>query len=143
MTIGGSPVRLDEVWAFCMARLDDEDTAARRVGYDRIEAVEYLWGTKHLLLQRDDGGESKTTTELDADLAEHIVRHDPAHVLARTAFLRSVVLAEHEPVLVAADDGRQTTPMVVCRLDGDDCPVSQGFAALYDKHPAYKEAWRP
>ncbi|MET8609791.1 DUF6221 family protein [Streptomyces misionensis] len=137
------PVRLDEVWAFCMARLDDEEAAARRVGYDRIEAVGYLWGTKHLLLLRDDGSEPKTTVELDADLADHITQHGPARVLARTAFLRSVVLAEHEPVLVAAGDGRETAPMVVCRVDGDDCSVTQGFAALYNEHPAYKAAWRP
>jgi hypothetical protein len=138
-----SPIRLDDVWAFCSARLDDEEETARKVGCDRIDAVEYLWGTKHLLLKRDDGGESKVTTELAAGLADHIARHDPAQVLAHAAFMRTVVLAEHEPVLVAATDGHETTPMLVCHIDGDDCPVACGFAALYDSHPDYKESWRP
>ncbi|WUD72115.1 DUF6221 family protein [Streptomyces sp. NBC_00510] len=33
--------------------------------------------------------------------------------------------------------------MLVCHIDGDDCPFTQGLAAVYDDHPDYQEAWRP
>jgi hypothetical protein len=135
------PIRLDEVWSFCAARLDDEEQVARRVGRDRIEAVEHLWGTKYLVLHRN-GAEPEKTTEFDAPLAEHIAYQEPRRVLARTTFTRSL-LAEHEPVLAAGQQGEQVTPMVVCRIDGDDCPFTQGLAALYDDHEDYRERWRP
>jgi hypothetical protein len=135
-------VRLDEVWKFCSARLDDDERLARDVGFDRIETVDYLWGTRHLLLQRDDGGESKATSELDAGLAAHVARHDPRRVLADIAFKREL-LAEHEPSLQAAVKDDEVIPMVVCKVDGDECPFAQGLAALYADHPDYQEAWRP
>lgn len=135
------PVRLDEVWAFCNARLDDDERIARDVGYDCIEAADYLWDSKYLLLQRDVG-DSKATSELDAELAVHIARHDPARVLADVAFKREL-LEEHEPVLQAAVKDDDVTPMLACRIDGTDCPFTQGLAALYPSHPDYKQDWRP
>lgn len=136
------PVRLDEVWSFCTARLDDTEATARRVGFGRIEVGDYLWESKYLILQRDDGGESKVTTELDAELAVHVALHDPQRILADVAFKRRL-LAEHEPSLVAAVEGSEVTPMTVCRVDGDTCPFTQGLAALDHEHPDFKESWRP
>ncbi|MFB9558578.1 DUF6221 family protein [Streptomyces roseoviridis] len=137
--MGSSPIRLDEVWAFCSARLDDDVRIARSVGFEHIEVVDYLWESKHLLLQGDSG--SKSTGELDAALAEHVARHDPARVLAEVAWKRDQ-LAEHEPSLQAAERDGELTPMVVCAIDGDDCAFTMGLAALYDRHPDYQEEWR-
>uniref|UniRef100_UPI003F490A5C DUF6221 family protein n=1 Tax=Streptomyces sp. CA-141956 TaxID=3240051 RepID=UPI003F490A5C len=134
------PIRLDEVWSFCSDRLDDDARIARSVGFDRIEVVDYLWKSKHLLLQGDN--ESASTTELDASLAEHVARHDPARVLAEVAWKRDQ-LAEHEPSLQAAERDGEVTPMVVCTIDGNDCPFTLGLASLFDQHPDYREEWRP
>ncbi|MFI2434662.1 hypothetical protein [Streptomyces sp. NPDC018693] len=115
----GANSSLDEAWAAVMGCLDQVEATARRVGYDRVEAVAALWGTKYLLLTRDDSSaDPKVTTELDADLADHIALHEPARVIAQTAFMRDVALAPHRPV----DGG--------CPMDGDDCPVIHAFLAL-------------
>ncbi|MFD8777486.1 DUF6221 family protein [Streptomyces sp. NPDC059916] len=65
------------------------EDAARAVGYDQIETVDYLWETKYLLLRRGD--EAKASTELDATLADHIAANDPASVLRRCAADRKLI----------------------------------------------------
>ncbi len=135
-----TPIRLDEVYAFCSARLQETEDLAVSVGYDRIETGAYLWGAQYLLLQRDNGGESKMSTEMDAELAEHIAHHEPRRVLADVAFKRGV-LVEHLPRVQAATQDDTLTPMVVCPVDGDDCPTLRALAALYDNHPDYQASW--
>lgn len=113
-----------ELVDFLRARLDEDEAAARAVGYDRIEAVDYLWGTRHLLLQRNDGGESKATTELDADLAAHIVRHDPARVLAEVEAKRRLLLWAE-----SAEGGLFLFPVVDTLVEA------------YRNHPDFDPAW--
>ncbi|WP_435606668.1 DUF6221 family protein [Streptomyces ardesiacus] len=83
-----------DLLAWLETAISEREAAARAVGYDEIETVDYLWGTKHLLLRRGD--ESKASTELDADLANHIALHDPASVLRRCAADRKL-LDLHRP----------------------------------------------
>lgn len=61
-------------------QLNEDERTARAVGYDRIETGEYLWGSRYLILRREDG-ESKVTTELSDELALHISKWDPDRVL--------------------------------------------------------------
>lgn len=117
------PIRLDEVWAFCTARLDDDEKAALATTDDEI-SEQLSWAEVRV-----------------GDAIEHIERHLPTRALAAVVFKREL-LTEHEPALQAAVKGSEVTPMLVCRIDGDDCPVTQGLAALYADHPDYREAWQ-
>ncbi|MFF6903495.1 DUF6221 family protein [Streptomyces hydrogenans] len=85
--MGTDPIQ--EIFDFVSAQLDEDERVAREVGYGRIVAVDYLWESQHLLLQRE--GESKATSELPAELAQHIARHDPDRVLAEVSFKRSLL----------------------------------------------------
>lgn len=117
-------VHLDEVWAFCSARLDDDEEMARATSDSEIDE-QLGWAEVHV-------GQAQ----------EHIARHLPSRVIADVMFKRGL-LAEHQPVLAAAAQDDQVTPMLVCRIDGDDCPFTRGLAGLYAGHPGYRETWRP
>ncbi|WP_336317944.1 DUF6221 family protein [Streptomyces lavendofoliae] len=151
-----APIRLSEVWAFCSERLDDDDAYARAASegpwrYDpgkhwrRAGSSDYEEGVfagppgAQGMCIAGTGQSNDPQSMADA---AHIARHDPTRVLAEVAFKREL-LAEHEPELHAAVNDREVTPVVVCRIDGDDCPFTRGLAALYDDHPDYKETWRP
>lgn len=118
------PIRLGEVWAFCNARLDEDDKAARATSDSEVD--------EQLGWAEDMVGEATA----------HIERHLPTRVLADIAFKRTI-LEEHEPGLQVAVRGDEMTPMVVCKVDGDTCDFAQGLAAVYATHPDYKEDWRP
>lgn len=103
------------------------EEAARAVGWDSIETVDYLWSTKHLLLRRAD--ESLATTELDADLAAHIALNDPQSVLRRCAADRKL-LELHQAV---PDHGRYSEPECPDDCDGQHsgppvCMACRGYA---------------
>ncbi|MEZ7005633.1 DUF6221 family protein [Streptomyces sp. AD55] len=78
-----------DILAWLETAITAREEAARSVGYDQIEAVDYLWGTKHLLLRRGVG--VKASTELDAALADHIALRDPSSVLRRCAADRKLL----------------------------------------------------
>lgn len=66
--------------------------AATEAGGTRFELADYLWDTKYLIV--DGGGPGKPpryTTEFASDLADHIVRHSPARVLAEVAAKRQLL----------------------------------------------------
>jgi hypothetical protein len=78
--------------------------------------------------------------EIGSAAAAHIVRHDPAHVLADIAAKRRILyLATQLPKLYARtpwadsfDNNRVAWEEVLKQL-----------AAVYEQHPEYKETWRP
>ncbi|MFD8626635.1 DUF6221 family protein [Streptomyces hygroscopicus] len=101
----------EDILAWLETAISARERAARSVGWDTIETVDYLWSTKHLLLRRAD--ESLATTELDADLAQHIALNDPESVLRRCAADRKI-LELHQAV---PDHGRYSEPE--CPADCD------------------------
>ena len=142
---------MDDLIAFLRARLDEDEQTARAVGYERIEVVDYLWESKHLLLQRDDG-EAKATSELDASLATHIARHDPARVLAEVDAKRRTVELHGPATLHAGGGAAHFETVRVCRSceppkqfpeTAYPCATLRLLALPYASHPDYRDAWRP
>ncbi|MFJ7525155.1 DUF6221 family protein [Streptomyces griseus] len=135
----------DVLVAFLKARLDEDEQAARAVGFERIETGEYMWNSKYLLLQGGAGGESKATAEFDGDLAVHIARHDPARTLREVEAKRRIIERHsshsmgscrtcerpHWGVQVC-DHCERTAP----------CPDLRDLALPYSDHPEYEEALR-
>ena len=140
-----------ELVDFLRARLDEDEAAARAVGYDRIEAIDYLWGTRHLLLQCDDGNDSKATAEFDADLAAHIARHDPARVLAEVEAKRDLLAAILAEPHATLRPGGSTA--IYCDADsdlGEPCECGRDARAIqyvrllarpYRTHRDFDPAW--
>ncbi|MFF7631514.1 DUF6221 family protein [Streptomyces cyaneofuscatus] len=123
----------EDVLAYLDAAIARVETAARAVDYDTIETGDYLWGTKYLVLRRDD--EAKAAPEMDAELADHIALHDPQSVLRRCAADRKLI-AEHGPF--SATD----LSCKGCGLNGheemvtgyyEDCPVLCAIAEGYGR----------
>lgn len=110
---------------FLTARLDEDEAAAR----DVLENGVVSWDEARQILYR---------AGWHAERAEaHIVRHDPARVLADVAAKRSIVQA-----WVDADEMAGPYP-------GTDAGVEMGLltavhhlAAVYDQHPDWREKWR-
>lgn len=136
MSTANAPIRLDEVWSFCHARLDETASAL----------LEYRDGHKGPCINYagQDPADYDEHDSCDLHLASATATpyRDAEFGLADVAFKR-LALEEHEPSLVAAVKGDEVTPMMVCGMDGDDCPFSRHIAALYSSHPDYKKEWRP
>lgn len=151
----GQPLRLDDIYAFCVERLGDDERRARSGYYSDTHwelfttnahlGAWQAWRTYFPREQWDTKANEKISDAALVAIRERISAHErnrSARMLADVAFKREL-LNEHEPVLAAAQQGEEVTPMMVCRIDGDDCPFTRGLAALYADHPDYKEAWRP
>ncbi|MER6830881.1 DUF6221 family protein [Streptosporangium sp. NPDC000563] len=118
------------VAALVAAHLDDDEQTVRAVGCDDIEAVDYLWGSRYLQLR--SGDKSEVTTELPAELANHIARYDPSRVLDEVAAKRRI-LARHPGATASSEcpgcgahlDGTWVTP------PGGTCPELADLAAPY------------
>jgi hypothetical protein len=134
---------MDELVRWLGEQLGEDERTVRAVGYDRIETGEYLWGSRYLILQREDG-ESKVTTELSDELALQIAEWDPARVLreidAKRELLRDLEQAEFTLSTAATGTpphdlrtGAVTALRRAVRLQ----------ASIYDQRPGYREEWRP
>ncbi|TKG58877.1 DUF6221 family protein [Prauserella endophytica] len=82
----------------------------------------------------------------DPDTAEHIVRHDPVHVLRDIESKRRIIdehpldsNALHEPLCRTCASGTNDGD-----LEGEwPCPTLRLLALPYADHPDYQEEWRP
>ncbi|MFJ7269409.1 DUF6221 family protein [Streptomyces sp. NPDC099050] len=94
--------------------------------------------------------------------AQHIVRHDPARVLAEVDAKRRILLLHNIPAVVSPkmaafglrkgespEDDRRCAG---CGLDSMDdpitpdvseCPILRALALPYADHPDYREEWKP
>ena len=124
------------VWAFCHTRLNEAATSVLtyRDGHQG-PCINYLGQPPAAYDEHD-------SCALHLAAAEATPYRDARFGLADIALKRSL-LEEHTPDLQAATRGDEVTPMTVCRIDGDDCSVTQHLAALYSTHPDYQESWRP
>ncbi|MFD7185476.1 DUF6221 family protein [Streptomyces sp. NPDC059904] len=113
---------MDDLVQFLRARLDEDEAAAKAADSDEIEATPSLWGTKYLTLRGSH--DDRHTTELPAELADHIARHDPDRILKQTAILR----------------GRVDLWSKMVGSHASAC--LREFAAIWDEHPDYRPEWR-
>ncbi|MBT2430561.1 hypothetical protein J7F02_34565 [Streptomyces sp. ISL-112] len=122
----------DALVAFLKARLDDDERVARAVGFDGIESEPFLWSSSYLILRQNTGGESKTTSELDTELAAHIARQDPARTLREVEAKRRLLdaaLADHHHV---SADQYETCPRATA-VDGLDAGTLAALEDLNDE----------
>jgi hypothetical protein len=116
---------MDDLIAFLRARLDEDAAAARRAG----DSFRQIGETGVIVATEGDRAEECASANW-AGIAEHIVRHDPARVLAEVDAKRQIIdwvlewpMRPHPPSSV----------------DG----VLERLALPYADHPDYKDAWRP
>jgi hypothetical protein len=82
---------IDELAALIRRGLAADEEAATEAGGTRFELADYLWDTKYLIAKGAPGTPPRYTTEFNADLANHIVRHSPARVLRDVARDRALL----------------------------------------------------
>ena len=139
---------------FLTARLDDDAAAAKR--------VESRWrqiGETGVIVASDGTHAEECANGNWAGIAEHIVRHDPARVLAEVDAKRRILASYTEAVLVR-DEATQwaMSPSPVITNPGADGverwtrardaafflePAIRLLAQPYASHPDYDEAWCP
>jgi hypothetical protein len=142
----------DDIVAFLRARLMEDWNIAHGTLWGGSDN-QLKWDTP-FTATLDTGGD--TIHINDATIARHIARHDPAHVI-RDVTAKRALLNAYAATLdlrdAAAEQVRASGTAVEDRhLDnwaraGTEAIVMGGivahFAAVYDQHPDYQEAWRP
>jgi hypothetical protein len=112
---------MDDLIAFLRERIDEDEQAA-------LPIIDYMW----------DGDVVKRPYEFYAEVHGHVLRHDPARVLADVAAKRAIMDA-----LVEADReaGNLISPEGAY-ANGLEAAVRR-LADAYADHPDYREEWRP
>lgn len=137
---------MDDLVTFLRARLDEDEAVARRAPDAPWFVPEwgassvYLSGTGAGPLLRGSGG---------GTTAAHVVRHQPARVLAEVRAKRWIVEL-HQPTFAVLDQqecqvclsDREPYPEMWC---GDDypCPTLRLLAAPFASHQDYRTEWAP
>jgi hypothetical protein len=135
---------VSDLAAFLLARIEREEQFARFVGDDKPQWHLYDGDA----VTSDDGTTLVAECQMRSD-AEHIVRWDPARVLAECDAKRRI-LAEHEPgidlgeaycITCTPTSDSTGAPMVY----GNEwpCRTMRALTLPYADHPDYDEAWRP
>ncbi|MEU2510536.1 DUF6221 family protein [Streptomyces syringium] len=137
--------------AFLHARLDEDEQAARacasapwaieippmvHVSAKAVRDSKWKWGTLGYV----------ASVERDADRV-HIVRHDPARVLAEVEAKRRL-LKLHEPrhddyTWICDTCSRYDTERQMRVYEYAPCEHLKILALPYSDHPDYREGWRP
>lgn len=124
--------RMDDLVQFLRARLDEDEQAARRAG----DSFRQISETGVIVATEGDRAEECASANW-AGIAEHIVRHDPARVLAEVEAKREL-LADYERFVAERRrmmGGWDSYP--------EPSPVLTAFATVYADHPDYRPEWRP
>ena len=149
---------LDE---FLRARLDDDEAAARAASpggwqYGDVESVAggMLYDTTRTIAtmlyeqpEDHDGSIVRHMLSSEADAnGRHIVRHDPARVLADVTAKRLILDLRYSTQLQADRAGSDPThPFVITfrsQLITYDA-VLRTLATAYRDHPDYRDEWKP
>lgn len=145
----------DDLIAFVQARLDEDEQTARAVLWEG-SGNKLSWSLPASATV--DVGEDDFYAG-DRTVADHIVRHDPARVLAEVDAKRRR-LNRHTPerrrLSLADETGTTSFAFYVCTWCtpsrtieiGQDviewpCPDVRDDAAPYADHPDYRSEWRP
>ncbi|MFE8961716.1 DUF6221 family protein [Streptomyces iakyrus] len=120
---------MDDLVQFLRDRLDEDERAARRAG----DSFRQIGETGVIVATEGDRAEECASANW-AGIAEHIVRHDPARVLAEVAAKRQIIDRCVSAQIPIRDDWSTD------ELAGD---VLAMLALPYADHPAYKPEWHP
>ncbi|MFF5261342.1 DUF6221 family protein [Actinomadura viridis] len=124
---------------FLRAQLDEDERTARRAG----DSFRQIGETGVIVATEGDRAEECTSASW-AGVAEHIVRHDPARVLAEVDAKRETVRLYEEAVgfvEMAKSHGHEATHYEVAAESYLN--VIRCDAAVYADHADYREEWRP
>ncbi|MFJ9113001.1 DUF6221 family protein [Streptomyces sp. NPDC102283] len=121
---------MDDLVQFLRDRLTDDAQAARRAG-DSFRQI----GETGVIVATDGDRAEECASANWSGIAEHIVRHDPARVLAEIDAKRSVLdLAER-----ARDYHETFVNGFAAALEN----TLRLYALPYADHPDYRPEWRP
>lgn len=138
---------MDDLIAFLRARIDEDEADALAVGGDKSWFLYLEGGQDGWAVEGQDTGELGCIVGSEA-LGHHIVRHDPARVLADVAAKRQIIEL-HSP------DGDFLPACKTCSCAGAlacmdchetvewPCPTAKMLALPYADHPDYRQEWRP
>ncbi|MFH8627739.1 DUF6221 family protein [Streptomyces vietnamensis] len=120
---------MTDLIAFLRARLDEDARAARRAG----DSFRQIGETGVIVATEGDRAEECASVNW-AGIAEHIVRHDPARVLAEVDAKRRMLeqfgsIAKGDFI----DAGEQVVAQAALEL----------LALPFADHPDYQDTWRP
>ncbi|MFE9335259.1 DUF6221 family protein [Streptomyces sp. NPDC007063] len=104
---------MGDLVAFLRARIDDDETVARKAADD--------W-------EPDPDASAWMGTEFD--VTPHVLRHDPARVLAEVEAKRRILRWHLDEECCS-----------VCLDDVEGCPLFRALAMPYASHPDYREEW--
>lgn len=115
---------MDDLIAFLHARLDEDTEAARRAG----DSSRQIGETGVIVATEGDRAEECASANW-AGIAEHIVRHDPARVLAEIDAKRRTLIRCEEALLAA-------NPMLIHFAKQSLLDLARPYAG----HPDYQDA---
>jgi hypothetical protein len=135
---------MDDLVQFLRDRLDEDERAARRAG----DSFRQVGETGVIVATEGDRAEECASANW-AGIAEHIVRHDPARVLAEVDVKRQ--LLDEVLAYEAKIDGEWGDCHTADAIAAGQCPEIQPkditalrlLALPYADHPAFKPEWRP
>lgn len=122
---------------FLRDRLDEDEQAARRVKSSWRQV-----GETGVIVASDGGHAEECANGNWTGIAEHIVRHDPARVLAEVDAKRAL-LDLHGPGEFEYSD---VDVCMVCDQQDPEpypCRTVRLLALPYADHPDYRDEWRP
>lgn len=127
---------MTDLVAFLRARLDEDEAAAQWA----IEQVgDGHWQQRHVRIVTMDDRDREVADYAIVECIDHIVRHDPARVLADVEAKRRIV----EDYEIYAREYREApSPFAEGRRFAALLAVSR-VADAHADHPDYDPAWRP
>ncbi|WP_327413220.1 DUF6221 family protein [Streptomyces sp. NBC_01233] len=151
---------MDDLVQFLRARLDEDEQIARIGDADEPPLAWRQIGGTGVIVASDGKRAEECANGNWAGIAERIVRHDPARVLAEVDAKRQIVELHgivHREIGWLADGEEKHGEIPVCGLcvpkhahyqRRDDvpegaCRTLRPLALPYADHPDYREEWRP
>ncbi|MGC5531586.1 DUF6221 family protein [Streptomyces sp. SR-10] len=116
---------MDDLAKFLRDRFNEDEQAARRAG----DSFRQIGETGVIVATEGDRAEECASANW-AGIAEHIVRHDPARILAEVNAKRATFHRINEHINMTGLD----------EIHGD---LLRLLALPYADHPDYKDDWRP
>ncbi|MGW3213126.1 DUF6221 family protein [Streptomyces parvus] len=116
---------MDDLAKFLRDRFNEDEHTARRAG-DSFKQI----GETGVIVATDGDRAEECASANWAGIAEHIVRHDPARVLAEVNAKRATFHRINEHINMTD-------------LDEIHRDLLRLLALPYANHPAYNEKWRP
>jgi len=129
---------MDELVQFLCDRLDGDERAARRAG----DSFRQVGETGVIVATEGDRAEECASAHWSG-VAEHIVRHDPARVLAEVEAKRQLLHLHRQ----MEDSEEMLDFCATCDAAGKypeyPCQTLRLLALPYADHADYREEWRP